>query len=98
MKRYWLVVAAGFAFSIISTVVAFFVKAVHAPLEVSYICGQLVWPGMAITARWLVPDVIGHPLAALSLIVALNALIYCGLLWLLLELLRFILGRRNSQS
>ncbi len=76
MKRYWMIVAVGFAFSILSTGVSFFVKAVHAPPAASYVCAQLLWPGMEITSRWFVSDPIGHILTTWLLIVAFNALIY----------------------
>ena len=88
--------AAGFAFPLACTLCAVAHASGLVPLEAAHVCGLLMWPGFAITDRWSEP--IGHPVAAWSLGLAVDTLIYSALLWFFLKLLRFILGRRRLQG
>lgn len=89
------VVAAAFAFTVVCTLVG---GSVYTQDTAVQICGLLMWPGMAITDRWLKSNLIGNPVAFASLSVAVNALIYSVLFGLILEVLLFVLGRRESQN
>ncbi len=90
-----LVVAAAFALTIACTLVG---GSVYTQDTAVQICGLLMWLGMAITGRWLEPNLIGHPAAFGWLSVAVNTLIYSVVFGLLLELLLVILRRSKSQS
>ena len=52
------------------------------------VCALLIWPGLAITDHWLVPNPLGHLEAAWSMSIAINTLIYSGLFGLIVRLLR----------
>lgn len=93
--RIGLIVTVGFLFTVGFTFVSAWRQV---PLEVRYFCSQLLRPGMKISERWLEPDCIGHPVACFSGEVALNTLLYSGLLGLFLWLLRPMLNRHKSPS
>ena len=89
-----LAVAMGFTFTVVCTVAT---ARPNVPREAAYICLQLTQPGMVISDR-LVLNPLGHIVAAWSLDVGTNTLVYSVLFWLLLEALRFVRGRRKSPS
>ena len=91
--RIALAVTVGFTFTVVCTVVAAWP---NVPREAGHICAQLMGFGIAISDR-LQPNPLGHIVAAWSLDVGSNTLIYSVLFWLLVEALQFILSRRKSQ-
>ena len=79
-----LLVAAGFVFTILMMYLG---RA--APKPINYLCGYLIWPGMAITVDWLHTPVLGDS-NFFSLTLFFNTLIYSvlfGLPFVLLGIL-----------
>jgi len=95
--RIGLAVAVGFALSTVPIICTVVTGMGLMPLQAARVCALLMWPGMEI-GGWLYPDVLGHPLSSWALAVAVDTLIYSALFGLLLELLLFVSGRRNSKA
>ena len=88
-----LVVAAAFTFTIVCT---FAGGSVYTRDTAAHVCALLMAPGAAIAVYWFHARVLGDTFFPLSL--GFNTLIYSVLFGLLLELLLFVSGRRNSEG
>jgi len=88
-----LAVAAAFTFTIVCT---FAGGSVHTRDTAVHVCGLLMAPGAVIAVYWFHARALAGTLFPISL--GFNTLIYSVLFGLLLELLLFVSGRRNSKA